>query len=149
MWNVWSALFSERFATSRRWQPDCTKQPVAALDSAYNDPQGYTRAFNLKLLTRLNRELGADFDERRFRHKAYYNEQLGRVEMHLVSVVEQQVRIGEHTVRFQPGETIHTESSWKYTRDRFQELAAKAGFGVQRFFTDERGWFGVFVLSVN
>ena len=125
------------------------QKPVTALDSAYNDPQGYTRAFNLNLLTRLNRELGADFDERRFRHKAYYNEQLGRVEMHLVSVIEQQVRIGEDTIGFQPGETIHTESSWKYTRDGFQQLAAKAGFGVQRFFTDERGWFGVFVLSVN
>lgn len=125
------------------------QKPVEVLETAYNDPQGYTRAFNLNLLTRLNRELNANFDERRFQHKAYYDEQLGRVEMHLVSVIEQQVLIGEHTINFQPGETIHTESSWKYTRGRFEQLAATAGFRVQRFFTDERGWFGVFVLSVN
>jgi dimethylhistidine N-methyltransferase len=125
------------------------QKPVAVLETAYNDPEGYTRAFNLNLLTRFNRELGANFDERRFRHKAFYNEQLGRVEMHLVSVVQQQVRIGEHTIEFQPGETIHTESSWKYTRDGFTQLAGKAGFEVQSFFTDDRGWFGVFVLGVN
>ena len=69
--------------------------------------------------------------------------------MHLVSVVQQQVRIGEHTIDFQPGETIHTESSWKYTRDGFTELAGKAGLEVQRFFTDENAWFGVFVLGVK
>ncbi len=125
------------------------QKPVAVLNNAYNDPEGYTRAFNLNLLTRLNRELGANFDERRFTHKAYYNQQLGRVEMHLVSVIEQQVRIGEHTISFQPGETIHTESSWKYTRDAFGRLAADAGFKLQRFFTDQRGWFGVFILAVN
>ena len=125
------------------------QKPVAVLETAYNDPQGYTRAFNLNLLIRLNRELGANFDERRFRHKAYYNEQLGRVEMHLVSVVEQQVQVGEHVISFQPGETIHTENSWKYTQQAFTQLAADAGLGVQNFFTDERGWFGVFVLGVN
>jgi dimethylhistidine N-methyltransferase len=125
------------------------QKPLAVLERAYNDPEGYTRAFNLNLLTRLNRELGANFDERRFRHKAFFNEQLGRIEMHLVSVVQQQVRIGEHVIDFQPGETIHTESSWKYTRDGFSELAGKAGFEVQRFFTDENAWFGVFVLGVK
>jgi dimethylhistidine N-methyltransferase len=125
------------------------QKPAEVLEAAYNDPQGYTRAFNLNLLTRLNRELGADFDERRFRHKAYYNEKLGRVEMHLVSVVEQQVRVGEHTFSFQPGETIHTENSWKYTPRAFGELVAKAGFAVQKFFTDERNWFGVFILRVQ
>ncbi len=125
------------------------QKPAEVLDTAYNDPQGYTRAFNLNLLTRLNRELGADFDERRFRHKAYYNEQLGRVEMHLVSVVEQQVSIGNNVFDFRPGETIHTESSWKYTREAFGQLAGNAGFGVQKFFTDERSWFGVFVLRAQ
>ena len=125
------------------------QKPAEVLNAAYNDPQGYTRAFNLNLLTRLNRELGADFDERRFRHKAYYNDSMGRVEMHLVSVVEQQVHVGEHTFNFQPGETIHTENSWKYTQRAFGELTANAGFAVQKFFTDERSWFGVFVLRVQ
>lgn len=125
------------------------QKPLAVLETAYNDPEGYTRAFNLNLLTRLNRELGANFDERRFRHKAFFNEKLGRIEMHLVSMMQQQVRIGEHAIDFQPGETIHTESSWKYTRDGFAKLAGKAGFEVQRFFTDENDWFGVFVLGVK
>jgi dimethylhistidine N-methyltransferase len=125
------------------------QKPADVLEKAYNDPEGYTRAFNLNLLTRLNRELNGDFDQRRFRHKAFYNEQLGRVEMHLVSVVEQRVQLGQHTFNFQPGETIHTESSWKYTRDGFTQLAQAAGFGVRRFFTDERNWFGVFVLGAN
>jgi len=125
------------------------QKPKALLEAAYNDPEGYTRAFNLNLLTRINRELGANFDERRFRHKAFYNEELGRMEMHLVSVVEQQVRIGDEAFDFQPGETIHTESSWKYTRDGFAKLTARAGFASHRFFTDEHGWFGVFVLSTN
>jgi len=69
--------------------------------------------------------------------------------MHLVSVVEQQVHVGEHTFQFQPGETIHTENSWKYTRQAFGALAANAGFAVQQYFTDERNWFGVFVLRVR
>ncbi len=123
------------------------QKPKALLETAYNDPEGYTRAFNLNLLTRINRELGANFDERRFRHKAFYNEELGRMEMHLVSVVEQQVRIGDDVFDFQPGETIHTESSWKYTRDGFAKLTARAGFASHSVFTDEHGWFGVFVLS--
>lgn len=125
------------------------QKPKPLLEKAYNDPQGHTRAFNLNLLTRINRELGANFDERRFRHKAFYNEELGRMEMHLVSVVEQKVHIGDEVVDFQPGETIHTESSWKYTRDGFAQLTVNAGFTSHRFFTDERGWFGVFVLSAS
>ena len=125
------------------------QKPVSVLETAYNDPEGYTRAFNLNLLTRLNRELGANFDERRFRHKAFYNEQLGRVEMHLVSVIQQTVQIGQYAIEFDPGETIHTESSWKYTSDGFTALAGKAGFDVQRFFTDDNNWFGVFILSAK
>ena len=126
---------------------DLQKSPEV-LNAAYNDPQGYTRAFNLNMLTHLNREMGADFDERRFNHKAFYNEDLGRVEMHLVSVTEQEVRIGNEVIRFRAGETIHTESSWKYTPEKFSALAVDAGFEVQRYFTDERSWFGVFVLRV-
>jgi dimethylhistidine N-methyltransferase len=123
------------------------QKPKSVLETAYNDPEGYTRAFNLNLLTRMNRELGANFDERRFRHKAFYNEELCRMEMHLVSVIEQKVRIGDEVIGFQPGETIHTESSWKYTRERFEQLTEKAGFASHQFFSDERGWFGVFVLK--
>jgi len=123
------------------------QKPKSVLETAYDDPEGYTRAFNLNVLTRINRELHANFDERRFRHKAFYNDELGRMEMHLVSLIEQRVRIGDESIDFQPGETIHTENSWKYTRDGFAQLTEKAGFASHRFFTDERGWFGVFVLN--
>lgn len=123
------------------------RKPKAVLDLAYNDPEGYTRAFNLNLLTRLNRELDADFDERRFRHHAFFNEAQSRVEMHLVSVVAQRVRVAGEIFEFAPGESIHTESSYKYEPADFVRMAAQAGFGTHRLFSDARGWFGVFVLS--
>jgi dimethylhistidine N-methyltransferase len=125
------------------------RKPAPVLDLAYNDPEGHTRAFNLNLLTRLNRELDADFDVKRFRHHAFFNESLSRVEMHLVSAVAQQVSIAGHSFRFEPGESIHTENSYKYAPEDFIALAAQAGFGAHRLFTDERRWFGVFVLSAG
>ncbi len=125
------------------------KKPPAVFDRAYNDPEGLTRAFNLNVLTRLDRELGADFDERRFRHHAFYNEALGRVEMHLVSMVSQVVNIAGRQITFEAGETIHTENSYKYTPERFAALANEAGFGAHRLWTDARNYFGVFFLSVS
>jgi dimethylhistidine N-methyltransferase len=127
---------------------DFQKQ-TALLDRAYNDPEGLTRAFNLNVLTRLNRELGADFDERRFRHHAFYNESLGRVEMHLVSMVSQVVHLGGRQIRFDAGETIHTENSYKYTPETFAALANEAGFGAHRLWTDARNYFGVFWLAAS
>jgi len=127
---------------------DFQKQTVL-LDRAYNDPEGLTRAFNLNVLTRLNRELGADFDERRFHHHAFYNESLGRVEMHLVSMVSQVVHLGGRQIRFDAGETIHTENSYKYTPETFAALANEAGFGAHRLWTDARNYFGVFWLAAS
>ncbi|MGQ0577918.1 MAG: L-histidine N(alpha)-methyltransferase [Betaproteobacteria bacterium] len=125
---------------------DFQKQ-TALLDHAYNDPQGLTRAFNLNVLTRLNRELGADFDERRFRHHAFYNESLGRVEMHLVSMVSQVEHLAGCQIRFEAGESIHTENSYKYTPESFAALANSAGFGAHRLWTDASNYFGVYFLS--
>ncbi|HKQ23431.1 MAG TPA: L-histidine N(alpha)-methyltransferase [Burkholderiales bacterium] len=125
------------------------KKPTVVLNRAYNDPEGLTRAFNLNVLTRLNRELGADFDERRFRHHAFYNEALGRVEMHLVSMVSQVVHFGGMQISFGAGESIHTENSYKYTPESFAALANEAGFGAHRLWTDTRNYFGVFFLSVT
>lgn len=127
---------------------DFQKQ-TALLDRAYNDPEGLTRAFNLNVLTRLNRELGADFDERRFRHHAFYNESFGRVEMHLVSMVSQNVHLAGRQIRFETGESIHTENSYKYTPESFAALANEAGFNAHRLWTDARGHFGVFWLSAS
>jgi dimethylhistidine N-methyltransferase len=127
---------------------DFQKSPEI-LNLAYNDPQELTRDFNLNLLTRLNRELGGDFDLRRFRHRAYYNESAERVEMHLVSIVAQTVHVAGTSVTFEAGETIHTENSCKYTPEGFLRLAKSAGFAGHRMWTDPRAWFGVFLLTAE
>ena len=102
------------------------------LHAAYNDAAGVTAAFNLNLLRRINRELGADFDLDGFRHDAFYNDDAHRIEMHLESLVAQSVRIGDRAIRFGAGETIHTESSYKYSVESFQSLAAGAGLVAGR-----------------
>lgn len=106
---------------------DLKKDPVL-LHRAYNDAAGITAAFNLNLLTRLNRELGADFKLDQFRHYAFYNPTLGRIEMHLASVAEQRVSVAGQTYSFAIGETLHTENSYKYRRDEFVTVATKAGW---------------------
>jgi dimethylhistidine N-methyltransferase len=123
------------------------QKPKAVLDAAYNDPEGWTRAFNLNMLAHVNRELGANFDERRFAHRAFYNEAKQRLEMHLVSMVAQDVDVCGHIIRFQPGETIHTENSYKYRCEDFERLASRAGWSTLGRLTDPQGWFAVFVLS--
>lgn len=106
---------------------DLKKDPVL-LHRAYNDSAGVTAAFNLNLLARLNRELDADFDLSQFRHYAFYNPTAGRIEMHLASLTEQRVRVAEQDFQFAPGETLHTENSYKYRRDEFSAVAANAGW---------------------
>jgi dimethylhistidine N-methyltransferase len=117
------------------------------LDLAYNDPEGWTARFNLNMLARLNREMGADFDLAAFAHQAFYNEDAGRIEMHLVSMRSQAVVIAARRFAFNRGETIHTENSYKYTTQGFLTLAREAGFASHRVWTDAAGWFGVFCLS--
>ena len=113
------------------------------LEAAYNDREGVTAAFNLNLLERINRELGADFDLASFRHRAFYDEALGRIAMHLVSERQQVVRVGGRSFHFEPGETIHTENSHKYSVEGFAELAASAGWRLERTWTDADGLFAV------
>jgi uncharacterized SAM-dependent methyltransferase len=124
---------------------DLKKDP-AALHAAYNDKAGVTAAFNLNLLARINRELGADFDLRRFRHYAFYNPAGGRIEMHLVALAKHTVRLGRHRFHFAAGETIHTENSYKYSPEEFGSLAANAGFTSSRTWADRRDLFGLFGL---
>jgi len=116
----------------------------ATLVRAYNDAEGVTAKFNLNLLTRINRELGADFDVAAFRHSAFFNRALSRIEMHLVSGKRQRVRVNGATIEFGAGETIHTENSYKYTVESFQALARSAGWTPVKVFTD--GMFGVHAL---
>ena len=127
---------------------DLKKDP-AVLHSAYNDAQGVTSAFNLNLLKRINRELGCDFQVDSFRHYAFYNPNKGRIEMHLVSMGEQSVNLDGETIYFKKGETIWTESSYKYTLKEFEEIANTAGFKVRCTWTDERQWFSVQYLETT
>ncbi len=106
---------------------DLNKDPQL-LHRAYNDAAGMTAAFNLNLLERLNRELGADFNLAQFSHYAFYNPWARRIEMHLVSLVEQTVTLSDRRFHFEAGETIHTENSYKYSRDEFGVIAANAGW---------------------
>jgi dimethylhistidine N-methyltransferase len=122
------------------------KKAPAILNAAYNDAAGVTAAFNLNLLARCNRELGADFDIAAFAHRAFYNEAAGRIEMHLESTREQAVRIDDRHFTFAAGETIHTENSYKYRPDEFRHLATQAGFVALRTWTDPESLFGVLYL---
>jgi dimethylhistidine N-methyltransferase len=121
---------------------DC-KKDANRLHAAYNDAQGVTAAFNQNLLVRMNTELGADFDLRRFGHYAFYNASRGRVEMHLVSLARQRVAIGRHRFDFDAGETIHTENSHKYSVEEFRAFAADAGFEARKVWLDRRGLFSL------
>ena len=100
------------------------------------------------MLARINRELDADFDLSAFRHQAFYNADLGRIEMHLVSLREQQVTVRGHVIRFRSGETIHTENSYKYSVEEFEALARGAGFVPEACWTDEERLFSVHYLTV-
>lgn len=123
------------------------QKDVAVLETAYNDAAGITEAFNFNLLTRINNELGGDFDPANFRHRAFYNRDRHRIEMHLESVIEQIVTVGGARYHFDAGETIHTESSHKYTDAQFAQLAAAAGMRVSRVWKDDDGLFSVQYLE--
>lgn len=127
---------------------DLQKDP-RVLEAAYDDAEGVTAAFNLNLLRRINRELGADFVVEAFRHLARYDETHGRIEMHLESLRDQVVTIGGRRIAFTEGETICTEHSHKYTVDGFAGLAANAGFTVDARWTDDRDWFALLSLAVS
>ena len=114
------------------------------LYDAYNDAEGVTAKFNLNLLARINRELGANFNLGAFEHHAFYNSAYNRIEMHLASTRRQKVRVNDTTVDFRAGETIHTENSYKYTIDSFQALARGSGWSPLEVWTD--GLFSVHAL---
>jgi len=119
------------------------------LEAAYNDKAGVTARFNLNLLARANRELGADFDLGHWKHRAVYNEAEGRIEMHLVSEGGQRVHVGGREFVFGNGEKIITEFSYKHTLEGFARLAASAGFReASRVWTDPAKMFAIFHFAV-
>jgi dimethylhistidine N-methyltransferase len=117
------------------------------LNAAYNDEAGATARFNLNLLVRINRELGADFKLHSFAHRAFYNSRDSRIEMHLLSRTRQDVRVGTHLFAFEEGETIHTENSYKYTIRGFHDLASSVGWHPREVWTDPERRFSVHVLG--
>ena len=119
------------------------------LRDAYNDAAGVTGQFNKNVLVRINRELDGNFDLSGFTHRAIYNRERHRIEMHLVSLKAQTVRILGQSISFRAGESIHTESSYKYSIARFQELARRAGWVPDKVWTDERDMFSVHALRAG
>jgi dimethylhistidine N-methyltransferase len=124
---------------------DLVKDP-AILNAAYDDAAGVTAKFNLNLLRRINRELGAHFDLDAFSHQAFYNTERKRVEMHLASRKRQKVEVCGRIIEFRGGETIHTENSYKYTPEMFGALARGAGWTPTAMWTDTKGYFSVHAL---
>ena len=125
-----------------------TKKSADLLHAAYNDAGGVTAAFNRNIMERINRELDATFDAEKFEHDAFYNDEKGRVEMHLVSTEHQVVRIDNIRFVFERGERLHTESSYKYDDEEFASLARTAGFTSQHVWTDPDHKFAVHCLTV-
>jgi dimethylhistidine N-methyltransferase len=126
-----------------------TKKSEARLDAAYNDAAGATAEFNLNLLHRMRRELDADVDPSAFEHRAFYDSRLGRIEMHLVSRSEQEIRVDGHLFRFGEGESVHTENSYKYAPAEFIALASQSGLRPVRHWMDDEGLFAVYLLEVR
>jgi dimethylhistidine N-methyltransferase len=124
------------------------------LEAAYNDCQGITAAFNFNILQHINSVLGTKFNLDHFEHKAIYSEAKGRIEMHLISTMDQIVRISDANnpdsesaqIVFKSGETIHTENSYKYSKQSFTDLVEGAGFEVRECWSDDKEYFAMFYL---
>ena len=129
---------------------DLKKDP-AILEAAYNDALGVTSAFNLNVLARINRELSGTFDLRAFQHRAFYNAEIGRIEIYIESLVNQRVRIEklDLEVEFAAGELIHTENSYKYDKPGIAQLAAQTGFELSRTWLDSQERFSSNLLLAN
>jgi len=124
-----------------------TKKSEALLNAAYNDAAGVTAEFNLNLLHRVRQELDVDLDPGAFEHLAFYNAEAGRIEMHLVSRVAQQLCINWHCFRIEEGEMLHTENSYKYSPEEFLELASQSRFKLLRHWVDDEGLFAVYLFE--
>lgn len=123
------------------------KKDQAILNAAYNDEAGVTAAFNLNLLDRINNEIDGTFNPDNFEHYAYYNDQIGRIEMHLVSLADQNVRISGRSFHFQKGETIHTENSYKYSPEEFVNLVYTGGFKHHKTWSDDEAYFSMYFFE--
>ncbi len=126
---------------------DLASKDTQIINRAYNDDQGVTAEFNLNLLSRINRELDANFNVRKFSHKAFFNKAEQRIEMHLISQAEQSVRVGEERINFEVGESIHTENSYKFTVPDFTAEVEKLSYSVEHVWQDPKKYFAIFLLK--
>lgn len=124
-------------------------KPVEVLKAAYNDAQGVTAKFNLNLLKRINRELGGTFNLDCFEHHAIYNRERNRIEMHLASLKRQKVKVAGETIDFRAGETIHTESSYKYSVESLSALARGVGWRPLKMWTDADKYFSIQAFKLD
>jgi len=122
---------------------------VERLENAYDDREGVTAAFNLNLLHRINRELGADFDPHRFEHRACFMPDEPRIEMHLVSQIAQTVEIDGEKLAFEAGESIRTERSYKFRVEGFAKEAAESSWTLERSWTDRENLFAILLLEAS
>jgi L-histidine Nalpha-methyltransferase len=118
------------------------------LNAAYNDSEGVTAEFNLNILNSMNQLVDADFRRQDFSHRAFYNRELRRIEMHLVSKESQTVKVNGSAIEFYKGETLHTENSYKYSLEDFAALSDAAGFTLKKSWLDEEELFSVHYLTV-
>ena len=121
------------------------KKDKAVLERAYNDSSGITARFNLNLIERIKREFGVSIPDGTFVHKAFYSEEIGRIEMHLVCTRVFSMNLDGAIIRFFKGEEIHTENSYKYTPDEFKEMLSIAGFPNPERLTDSREYYSIFI----
>ena len=126
-----------------------TKKTPDLLHRAYNDKLGVTAKFNKNILHRINREMDANIETENFDHYAFYNAKKGRIEMHLVSKVHQDIEILGNQISFRTGESIHTECSYKYSPEDFSELVGKTGWNVASSWMADKSMFSMFLLHAN
>ena len=119
------------------------------LERAYNDKEGITAKFNKNILKVINTKYGLNFRVNDFEHKAFYNVKKNRIEMHLSTKKNFSQVLNKRNIKFSKGETIHTENSHKYTKNKFSKLARNSGFEVVKILTDKKNFFGVFLLKVK
>jgi len=123
------------------------RKDASILVPAYDDAAGITAKFNLNLLARINKELGADFDLSAFAHRAIWNDPASRIEMHLESLKDQIVQVGTQSISFAQGETIHTENSRKFAIDSLLPLFEQTGWKLNKQWLDDKRYFAVLLLS--
>lgn len=127
------------------------RKDANVLNAAYNDSAGYTAEFNLNLLRRINDEMQANFDIDKFEHLSFFNDEESRIEMHIVSLADQEVCIDSinSTIRFRKGERIHTENSYKFTDEMIKELADYAGLQVTKCWQDKKKYFSLCLFNLQ